>query len=99
MMNTPRLRACSMSVFIGPAISPTRASEFGHQCLSHMSQIMMAVFLVSHCTSRSIGMWRPLLEAVSTCVRVLSFIVSAGSVAAEREISNNAAMWRVASMG
>src|SRR5262245_47311453 len=47
MMKTPRDRAVLITSFIGPASSPTRRAADLHQWSSHMSQMMMAVFLGS----------------------------------------------------
>ena len=41
------VRAATINSFIRGANSPTRAVELGHQCLSHISQTTIAVFLAS----------------------------------------------------
>src|SRR6266545_375215 len=70
MMNTPRLRAWLTAWFMRGAISPTRRVEPSHQCLSHISQMTMAVPFGFHSTDFSTLRHSPLPLLVSTRARV-----------------------------
>src|SRR4051794_22235787 len=54
MISTPLLRAAATARFITGASSPTRRVAPLHQCLSHMSQMMRAVFEGCHSTAFSL---------------------------------------------
>src|SRR6266496_282964 len=70
MMNTPWLRAFCTTACMRDAISATRRVAPWHQCLSHMSQMTMAVFFGLHSTVFSTRCHSLLPSAVFMRLRV-----------------------------
>ena len=80
-----------MKSFIRGAISATRAAAPLHQCWSHMSQTMIAVFFGSQFNVLYVHSNWPLLSGDCTRLHAYSFRSPvAGSAAAQRAASTNA---------
>ena len=87
-MKTPRERAALTTSFIRPAISATRAVELGHQCLSHMSQMMIAV--CSGCHAVGVVTVCQRLASGATSTRFRRFSVSGFESAPQAVVENSA---------
>src|ERR1700756_5000031 len=55
MIITPRLRAALTTRFMRGAIDATRCADIAQVCVSHISQMMMAVRATGHCLTCSVA--------------------------------------------